>query len=135
MVRDLLGRPRFQPDVQERTDEPGVAIGLAWTPVGGDVLYVEATSFPGESRDAFRRGEVDAVTFTSASTVRGFVTARGAEAIGGSSGGPPKMVCIGPVTAAAARDAGLRPAAVAKPHTIDGLIAALERALSSSGAA
>jgi ATP-dependent Lon protease len=50
VVRELLGKPRFQPDVQERTDEPGVAIGLAWTPVGGDVLYVEATSFPGEGK-------------------------------------------------------------------------------------
>jgi uroporphyrinogen-III synthase len=38
-------------------------------------------------------------------------------------------VCIGPVTAAAVRRAGLRPAAVARPHTINGLVAALERAL------
>jgi uroporphyrinogen-III synthase len=72
---------------------------------------------------------VHAVTFTSASTVRGFLNARGGEAIRGSSGVPPKVVCIGPVTASAARDAGLRPAAVAKPHTIEGLVAALERAL------
>ena len=50
VVRELLGKPRFEADVQERTDEPGVAIGLAWTPVGGDVLYVEATSFPGEGK-------------------------------------------------------------------------------------
>jgi ATP-dependent Lon protease len=34
--------------VQRRTGEPGVATGLAWTPVGGDVLFVEATAFPGE---------------------------------------------------------------------------------------
>jgi ATP-dependent Lon protease len=47
-VRELLGRPRFQRDmVQRRTREPGVATGLAWTPVGGDVLFVEATSMPG----------------------------------------------------------------------------------------
>jgi uroporphyrinogen-III synthase len=84
---------------------------------------VFATSLPREARDAFRRGEVDAVTFTSASTVRGFTHALGA------SGGVPKVVAIGPVTAAAARTAGLRPAAVARPHTVDGLVAALERAL------
>jgi uroporphyrinogen III methyltransferase / synthase len=90
-----------------------------------------ATSLPREARDALRRGEVDGVTFTSASTVRGFVSARGARVIRGASGRPPKIVCIGPVTAAAARDAGLRPAAVAKPHTIEGLIAAIDRALPS----
>lgn len=82
-----------------------------------------ATSLPRGARDALHRGEVDAVTFTSASTVRGFVNALGA------AKGTPKVVCIGPVTAAAARDAGLRPAVVAKPHTIEGLVAALERAL------
>jgi uroporphyrinogen-III synthase len=84
-----------------------------------------ATSLPPEARAVLRRGEADAVTFTSASTVRGFVNALGA------AKGPPKILCIGPVTAAAARDAGLRPAVVAKPHTIDGLVAALERALPS----
>jgi ATP-dependent Lon protease len=49
-VADLLGKPRFQPDVQRRTGEPGVATGLAWTPVGGDVLFVEATAFPGDGK-------------------------------------------------------------------------------------
>jgi uroporphyrinogen-III synthase len=87
---------------------------------------VLATSLPREARDAFRRGEVDAVTFTSASTVRGFTNSLGA------AKGTPRVVCIGPVTAAAARNAGLRPAAVARPHTIEGLVAALERALAST---
>jgi uroporphyrinogen-III synthase len=82
-----------------------------------------ATSLPRAARDAFRRGEVDAVTFTSASTVRGFVRAMNAVR------GAPKVVCIGPVTAAAARAAGLRPKAVARPHTLDGLVDAVERAL------
>jgi ATP-dependent Lon protease len=50
-VRDLLGRPRVVREVvKTRTREPGVATGLAWTPVGGDVLFVEATSFPGEGK-------------------------------------------------------------------------------------
>jgi ATP-dependent Lon protease len=49
-VRELLGKPRFQPDVQRRTGAPGVATGLAWTPVGGDVLFVEATAFPGDGK-------------------------------------------------------------------------------------
>jgi ATP-dependent Lon protease len=49
-VRELLGRPRFQPDVRRRTKEPGVATGLAWTPVGGDVLFVEASAMPGKGK-------------------------------------------------------------------------------------
>ena len=49
-VTELLGKRRFQPDVQRRTGEPGVATGLAWTPVGGDVLFVEATAFPGDGK-------------------------------------------------------------------------------------
>jgi uroporphyrinogen-III synthase len=84
---------------------------------------VLAASLPRPARDALRRGQVDAVTFTSASTVRGFV-----RALGGAQGAP-KVISIGPVTSAAAREAGLRPAAVAEPHTIDGLVAALERTL------
>ena len=40
---DYLGRPRFFDEVVERTSRPGVATGLAWTPVGGDVLFVEVT--------------------------------------------------------------------------------------------
>jgi uroporphyrinogen-III synthase len=95
-----------------------------WDPVRVDAYRtLFARSLPREARDALRRGEVDAVTFTSASTVQGFV-----RALGGARG-TPRVVCIGPVTAAAARDAGLRPAAVARPHTIDGLVAAVERAL------
>ena len=49
-VRELLGRARFQPDIKRRTAEPGVATGLAWTPVGGDVLFVEATAMPGKGK-------------------------------------------------------------------------------------
>lgn len=80
-------------------------------------------ALPAAARDALRRGEVDAVTFTSASTVRGFVGALGAVK------GNPRVVCIGPVTAREAREHGLRVSAVARPHTIEGLVAAVERAL------
>ena len=44
IVVELLGAPRFlDEEMEERTKEPGVAIGLAWTPAGGDVLFVEAS--------------------------------------------------------------------------------------------
>jgi ATP-dependent Lon protease len=49
-VPELLGRARFQADRKRRTSEPGVATGLAWTPVGGDVLFIEATAMPGKGR-------------------------------------------------------------------------------------
>ncbi len=48
-VQDALGAPRFLHDpVTERELRPGMAIGLAWTPVGGDVLFIEAVKFPGK---------------------------------------------------------------------------------------
>jgi ATP-dependent Lon protease len=47
-VGELLGRRRFQLDVKSRVTQPGVATGLAWTPFGGDVLFVEATAYPGD---------------------------------------------------------------------------------------
>jgi ATP-dependent Lon protease len=49
-VAELLGKPRYQGEVKRRTSEPGVATGLAWTPVGGDVLFVEAIAYPGEGK-------------------------------------------------------------------------------------
>jgi ATP-dependent Lon protease len=48
VVVELLGAPVFlEEEMQERTKEPGVAIGLAWTPAGGDVLFIEASRMPG----------------------------------------------------------------------------------------
>jgi uroporphyrinogen-III synthase len=79
-------------------------------------------SLPAEARRALEQDRVDAVVFTSASTVDGFVR------LAGTLDGP-KVVCIGPVTARAARDAGIRVDAVARPHTVEGLVAALTRAL------
>ena len=46
----VLGPPRFERDVAMRTAMPGVATGLAWTPVGGDILFIEAARFPGSGR-------------------------------------------------------------------------------------
>jgi ATP-dependent Lon protease len=43
----VLGQPRFESEVALRTSVPGVATGLAWTPVGGDILFIEATRSPG----------------------------------------------------------------------------------------
>jgi ATP-dependent Lon protease len=45
-VREILGAPRFEDEVAMRVSVPGVATGLAWTPVGGDILFIEATRIP-----------------------------------------------------------------------------------------
>ncbi|HLM31343.1 MAG TPA: endopeptidase La [Solirubrobacterales bacterium] len=49
-ARELLGRRRFFAETRRRTKDPGVATGLAWTPVGGEVLFIEATAMPGSGR-------------------------------------------------------------------------------------
>jgi uroporphyrinogen-III synthase len=76
------------------------------------------------SADAFKELErgVDIVTFTSASTVQNFVALTRDRAYG-----HPLIVCIGPVTAEAARQQGLRVDAVAEDYTVDGLVEALRR--------
>ena len=103
-----------------------------WTPLRVDAYRTRpASSLPSGVRRALLAGEVDAVTFTSASTVRGFVAAAGS-----APSDPalirsrwPRAVCIGPVTSREARAAGFRVLAVADPHTMEGLVAAVERAL------
>jgi ATP-dependent Lon protease len=46
----ILGAPQFESETAMRTSIPGVATGLAWTPVGGDILFIEATRVPGSGR-------------------------------------------------------------------------------------
>ncbi|MEA2450053.1 MAG: ATP-dependent Lon protease, partial [Thermoleophilaceae bacterium] len=77
-VAELLGRPRVPDDPKRRTDQPGVATGLAWTPVGGDVLFVEATAFPGEGKltitgqlgDVMKESAQAALSYLKANVVR-----------------------------------------------------------------
>ena len=97
-----------------------------WSPTRVDAYRTAfPKTLPRAARAALAAGEIDAITFTSASTVRGFTGALGVTSIAGK----PKVVCIGPVTAAEARRAGMAVHAVADPHTTDGVVAALERAL------
>jgi ATP-dependent Lon protease len=62
-VEEFLGAPRFRPDVEvaERTSRPGVAVGLAWTPVGGDVLFIEAGRMPGGNKGLIMTGQLGSV--------------------------------------------------------------------------
>ena len=60
-VVEILGAPRFENEIAMRVSVPGVATGLAWTPVGGDILFIEATRIPGAGRadphGSARRGD------------------------------------------------------------------------------
>jgi uroporphyrinogen-III synthase len=106
------------------TEELEEALRLkGWSPVRVDAYGVSlAESLPPEAIRALDEERVDAVTFTSPSTVDGFVRLAGAHK-------DPAVVCIGPVTAEAARRAGLVVAGVAEPHTTDGLVRAVLGAL------
>jgi ATP-dependent Lon protease len=77
-VRALLGPARHEDQVAERTAEPGVATGLAWTPVGGQILFVEATTMPGSGKltltgqlgDVMKESAMAALSYVRANAAR-----------------------------------------------------------------
>jgi ATP-dependent Lon protease len=77
-VRELLGKRRFFSEARRRTSRPGVATGLAWTPVGGEVLFIEATSMPGRGRLTIT-GQLGDVMRESAQAALSYVRAHVAE--------------------------------------------------------
>jgi uroporphyrinogen-III synthase len=91
-----------------------------------DVVEAYRTTTPVPSTELAEavRG-ADAVTFTSSSTVTGYLAAVGHHV-------PPVVACIGPVTAATAREAGLEVAVVAGKHTVEGLVRTLTEALAGT---
>ncbi|HUE76196.1 MAG TPA: endopeptidase La, partial [Chloroflexota bacterium] len=78
-VQRHLGRPKFTNEVAARTDRPGVATGLAWTPTGGDVLFVEAAMVPATEEKLILTGMLGDVMQESARAALTFVRARGDE--------------------------------------------------------
>jgi len=62
----FLGRPRFFDEVAERIDRPGIVTGLAWTPVGGDILFVEAAMMPARREQLILTGMLGDVMRESA---------------------------------------------------------------------
>jgi ATP-dependent Lon protease len=71
-ARELLGRRRVFAEQRRRTKDPGVATGLAWTPTGGDVLFIEATSMPGSGKLAIT-GQLGEVMKESAQAALSYV--------------------------------------------------------------
>jgi ATP-dependent Lon protease len=79
-VEEVLGAPRFENEVAMRVSVPGVATGLAWTPVGGDILFVEAARTPGTGR-LILTGQLGDVMKESAQAALSLVKTR-AESVG-----------------------------------------------------
>jgi ATP-dependent Lon protease len=75
-----LGAPRFRQEgeVAERTRWPGVAVGLAWTPVGGDVLFIEAGRMPGKGKGLIMTGQLGPVMQESVQAALTWVRANAA---------------------------------------------------------
>ncbi|HTM19725.1 MAG TPA: endopeptidase La [Kofleriaceae bacterium] len=79
-VAEYLGPPKFVSEVADRTSEPGVATGLAWTAVGGDILFIEATRMPGKGKLTLT-GQLGDVMKESVTAALSFVRSR-AKALG-----------------------------------------------------
>jgi ATP-dependent Lon protease len=77
-LKDFLGAPEFFHDVAERTTDPGVAIGLAWTAAGGDILFIEATQMPGRGQ-LILTGSLGDVMRESAQAALSYIRSRAAQ--------------------------------------------------------
>jgi ATP-dependent Lon protease len=78
-VDEYLGRPYFHDEVAERTERPGVAVGLAWTPSGGDVLFVEAAMMPSSEERLLLTGMLGEVMRESAQAALTYVRSNAAQ--------------------------------------------------------
>jgi ATP-dependent Lon protease len=83
-ARELLGKRKFFTEARRRTSRPGVATGLAWTPVGGDVLFIEATAMPGKG-ELTLTGQLGDVMRESAQAALSYVRAHVAELAPGAA--------------------------------------------------
>ncbi len=79
-VARILGPQRFEPELASRTSVPGVATGMAYTPVGGEILFIEATRFPGKGMITLT-GQIGDVMKESATAAFSLVKSR-AETLG-----------------------------------------------------
>jgi ATP-dependent Lon protease len=77
-VHELLGRQRIYAEVKRRTSDAGVATGLAWTPTGGDILFIEASAYPGNG-SLIITGQLGDVMKESAQAAMSYVRAHAAE--------------------------------------------------------
>jgi ATP-dependent Lon protease len=78
-VRELLGRPVHIAEVAERIDRPGVVTGLVWTPVGGDIIFVEAAMMPSHESQLVLTGQLGDVMKESAQAALSYVRSNAAQ--------------------------------------------------------
>ncbi len=74
-VRNALGRPRFYNEAKERIDQPGIATGMVWTPVGGDIIFIEAAAVEG-NKELKITGQLGDVMRESAEAALTYVRSR-----------------------------------------------------------
>ncbi|MBI4816946.1 MAG: endopeptidase La [Deltaproteobacteria bacterium] len=77
-LEEYLGPEKFYNEMAQRTEVPGVATGLAWTAAGGDILFIEATKYPGKGNLTLT-GQLGAVMKESAQASVSYVRSRGRE--------------------------------------------------------
>jgi len=75
MVAKILGPKKFEPELASRTSVPGVATGMAYTPVGGEILFIEATRFPGKG-NIILTGQIGDVMKESATAAFSLIRSR-----------------------------------------------------------
>src|SRR6266480_2242399 len=80
-ISEYLGRQRFFQEAAERIDRPGIAIGLTWTPVGGEIIFIEAASMPGKENQLILTGQLGDVMKESAIAALSYVRSH-AESLG-----------------------------------------------------
>jgi len=79
IASEFLGKPRYRFEAALRTERPGVATGLAWTPTGGEVLFVEAAKMPGQEGKLILTGKLGEVMQESARIALSYVEAHAEE--------------------------------------------------------
>ena len=80
-ISEYLGRQRFFQEAAERIDRPGIATGLTWTPVGGEIIFIEAASMPGKENQLILTGQLGDVMKESAIAALSYVRSH-AESLG-----------------------------------------------------
>jgi ATP-dependent Lon protease len=80
-ISEYLGRQRFFQEAAERLDRPGIATGLTWTPVGGEIIFIEAASMPGKDSQLILTGQLGDVMKESAIAALSYVRSH-AESLG-----------------------------------------------------
>ena len=115
-ARAWLGPRRFPAEPRKRTADPGVATGLAYTPVGGDVLFIEATAYPGKGKLTIT-GQLGDVMKESAQAALSWVRSHTEQLGARRRTGSPRTTCTSTSRPARSRRTAPRPASRSRPRS------------------